>query len=244
MNFDEKITGWDFSAYFNSGKMKETPLPWDYSEIVKRYFSNTDSLLDMGTGGGEFLKTLSPLPANTYATENYLPNIKIAEDNLNPLGVKVISGYEDSSLPFAGGMFDLVINRHEYYDASEICRILKPGGYFITQQVKWNCDKEIPELLGVKFDPEYKGWSLQKALKDLGEFSFSVILQDECEGYTEFCDPDVLIAYINTVSWLVPDFSREKYHDKLLSASEIIRSEGCFKTTLDRFIIVMKKMEI
>ena len=241
MKIEEKITGWDFSAFTRSGRMIESPLPWDYAAIVNQYMPNVEVLLDMGTGGGEFLKTLAPLPPIVYATENYLPNIKVAEKNLSSLGVKVISGYEDSSLPFKNDMFDLVVNRHEYYDPSEVYRILKPGGYFITQQVKGNCDIEIPELLGVNFDPEFKDWSLHKALNDLRELSFRIILQNECAGYTEFCDLDVLIAYIDTVNWLVPDFCWEKYHDKLLSAEEVFRKKGSIKTTLNRFIIVIQK---
>ena len=42
---------------------------------------------------------------------------------------------EDKPLPFADNSFDLVLNRHDSYDVNEVRRVLKPGGYFITQDV-------------------------------------------------------------------------------------------------------------
>ncbi len=239
-NADE-ITGWDFSPLAQSGRMKETPLPWDYTAIVKEYIPRAGSMLDMGTGGGEFLKTLTPLPTKTYATENYEPNIIIAEENLKPLGVKIVSGFNDNSLPFENDLFDLVINRHEYYEPSEVSRILKPGGYFITQQVKGNCDKEILELLKINTEVEFADWSLRAAVNELDKNNFKILQQNESAGYTEFSDIDALVSYIKVINWLVPDFTREKYKDKLLIAEGIIRSEGSFKSTYDRFFIIAKK---
>jgi SAM-dependent methyltransferase len=237
----EEITGWDFSNLTNCGRMKETPLPWDYAAIVKKYIPNAVTMLDMGTGGGEFLKTLAPLPAHTYATENYEPNVKIAEENLKSLGVQVVSGFKDDELPFKNDLFDLIINRHEYYEPSEVLRLLKPGGYFITQQVKGNCDMEILELLKVNTEIDFSDWSLGAAVNELEKNRFIIIQHNESTGYTEFSDIDALIAYIKVINWLVPDFTREKYKDSLLVAEDVIRMEGSFKCTLDRFYLLAYK---
>ena len=91
---------------------------------------NVESLLDMGTGGGEFLSLLQPLPPNTYATEGYAPNVPIAKERLESLGVKVyaiIDDDENANLPFEDNQFDLIINKHESYTPNEIFRILKGG---------------------------------------------------------------------------------------------------------------------
>ena len=241
MKKETEITGWDFSPLVQSGRMNETPLPWDYAAIVKEHIPRAGSMLDMGTGGGEFLKTLTPLPTKTYATENYEPNVKIAEENLKPLGVQVVSGFKDDELPFENEMFDLVINRHEYYEPSEVSRILKPGGYFITQQVKGNCDKEILELLKINTEVEFADWSLRAAVNELDKNNFTIIQQNESTGYTEFSDIDALISYIKVINWLVLDFTREKYKENVLSAEDTIRSEGSFKSTYDRFIVTARK---
>jgi len=241
MKKETEITGWDFSALARNGRMKETPLPWDYAAIVKEYIPRAKTMLDMGTGGGEFLRTLIPLPIHTYATENYRPNIKIAEENLKPLGVQVVSGFKDEQLPFDDNFFDLVINRHEFYSPRETRRILKPGGYFITQQVKGNCDNEILELLNFNTKTEFSDWSLGAAINELEKNNFTIILQNESTGYTAFSDIDALVSYIKVINWLVPEFTREKYKENLLIAEDTIRSEGSFKSTFDRFIVIARK---
>lgn len=48
------IKGWDFSHIRNRYK-EEDDLPWDFGSIIKSYLHDTDYLLDMETGGGEFL---------------------------------------------------------------------------------------------------------------------------------------------------------------------------------------------
>jgi hypothetical protein len=40
--------GWDFS--YLEGRMIESPLPWDYKNIVEENLLNKNYLLDMGTG--------------------------------------------------------------------------------------------------------------------------------------------------------------------------------------------------
>jgi len=239
------LSGWDFSELTASGRMRESGLPWDYHKIVKEKMSGILRLLDMGTGGGEFLKTLAPLPQETYATEGYEPNVKIAASNLKPYGVKVITGYKNEALPFEDNLFDLVINRHEYYVPSEVKRILKPGGFFVTQQVKWDVDKEIIELLGRKPEEaaaEYYGWSIETAERDLLETGFEIMVSEQAEGFTYFADTAALISYIKVINWLIPDFTPQKYENELKKAEQIIFQNGSFQSALNRFLILAKKL--
>ncbi|HHV95300.1 MAG TPA: class I SAM-dependent methyltransferase [Clostridiaceae bacterium] len=122
---NKKFEGWDFSYLESTGRMQEFPLRWNYRNKVKSRMSGISSLLDMGTGGGEFLSSLVPLPEYTCATEGYEPNIPVARKRLEPLGVKVYRVDDDEFLPFNDETFDLVINRHESYSAKEVKRILK-----------------------------------------------------------------------------------------------------------------------
>lgn len=241
MKNEINISGWDFSQLTETGRMRETALPWDYHAIVKQYMVGVNRMLDMGTGGGEFLKTLAPLPMETYATEGYEPNVQIAEENLIPLGVKVISRYKDNSLPVESNYFDLIINRHEYYDPGEVNRILKPGGYFVTQQVKGNCDDTIIKLFGAKNEADHADWSIAKAASELKLNNFDVILQNEMEGFTEFLDTEALVSYLRVINWIVPDYTNEKYSAEINKARKIIEVKGRFRSTLDRFLIVSKK---
>ncbi|MBL8016465.1 MAG: methyltransferase domain-containing protein [Ignavibacteria bacterium] len=242
MNDEVNLTGWDFSALTNSGRMKETPLPWDYAEIVKLHIPAAQRMLDMGTGGGEFLKTLSPLPQETYATEGYAPNVGIAEANLNPLGVKIVSGYSDDSLPFESGFFDIVINRHEYYVPHEVYRLLRPGGFFITQQVAGNCDESLLTALGKQVPAETKNWCLRSAAKEIEAAGFEILQQEEAAGFTIFADIGAVTSYLKIINWLIEDFTVEKYSQELKQIEREINISGSFSSTLDRFLLVCRKL--
>ena len=129
----QDFSGWDFS--FLTNRMVSQPLSWGYRQRMSEHIKTATALLDMGAGGGEFLASLAPLPRTTYSTEAYLPNVPIARERLEPLGVQVIELASHERLPFDDAQFDLVTNRHEAYSTPEVFRILRPGGTFITQGV-------------------------------------------------------------------------------------------------------------
>lgn len=75
------IRGWDFSP-IHSRYTAETDLPWDYENIVRSHLEETAALLDMDTGGGEFLLSLGHPPDKTSATEGYPPNAALCRQTL------------------------------------------------------------------------------------------------------------------------------------------------------------------
>jgi SAM-dependent methyltransferase len=158
MTYEEQIEaaeaaafqGWDFS--YLTGRWLEREPHWSYEAIMREALVGVGSLLDMGTGGGEFLASLAPLPADTAATEGYAPNVPLARQRLAPLGIEVAAMSDDDALPFADGRFDLVINRHEFYDPIEVYRVLKPGGLFITQQVGGQDNIELNKAVAGESD--------------------------------------------------------------------------------------------
>ena len=161
------FSGWDFSHIISTGRMVEAPLTWSYGSILLRELRNTPSLLDMGTGGGEYLSSLQPLPPYTFATEGYVPNVPIARSRLEPLGVKVYEARGNSTtLPFVDNQFDLIINRHEAYSAREVYRILKPGCHFITQQVGGSNNADLNLLFNAPLY-QYAFWQLDYAVQEL-----------------------------------------------------------------------------
>jgi len=140
--------------------MVTAPLSWSYTSELLPAVRLVESLLDMDTGGGEFLAGLQPLPAHTCATEGYAPNIPIARQRLEPLGVTVVETGEDDLLPFADGEFDLVINRHGSFLSEEVFRVLNPGGRFVTQQVGGSNDWGLNEMLGAEPNRQWENWTL------------------------------------------------------------------------------------
>ena len=128
---EHPFSGWDFS--YMEDRVRNAPLTWSYVSKILPLVRKVDSLLDMGTGGGELLSSLLSLPKHTCTTEGYEPNVSLARKRLEPLGVRVCKYESDENLPFNDEEFDLIINRHESYSPNEVNRILKHGGYFVTQ---------------------------------------------------------------------------------------------------------------
>lgn len=75
------IHGWDFS-HIRNRYTEEEDLPWDYRETILRYLRPQMRLLDIDTGGGEFLLSLNHPHENTAATEGYPPNAELCRDRL------------------------------------------------------------------------------------------------------------------------------------------------------------------
>ncbi|MCG3222970.1 MAG: SAM-dependent methyltransferase [Candidatus Heimdallarchaeota archaeon] len=236
--YEHPFSGWDFSHIRD--RMVSSPLPWSYASKILPKLIGVDSLLDMGTGGGEFLaNNFQPFPKNTCATEAFGPNVPLAKKRLEPLGVKVVKICGDGSLPFKNKEFELIINQHEYYDATEVFRILKKGGEFITKQVDGSNDKELADLLGATCTADE--WTLKSASKELERAGFNITEKLAGVQLARFFDIGAVVFFLKIVPWAISDFSIEKYKDKLFALHEKIFAEGYIEVKNPRFMIVAKK---
>ena len=234
------FSGWDFS--YLTDRMVSSPLSWNYHDIVLPYLRETETMLDMGTGGGEVLSEFSPLPPVTYATEQYKPNVEVARNKLEPLGIQVIYVEEEQeppynrNLPFEDGFFDLILNRHEAYYPPELMRILKPGGMFITQQVGGNHNHDLIYFLTGE-PVKMPNWNLKSAVEELETAGFRVTLQQEEKGYNRFFDIGAIVYMLLAVPWTVEDFTAQGYRDKLRDLHLKISTDGYYDSTMSCFII-------
>lgn len=235
----ERVSGWDFSVLEN--RMLESDLKWDYVKIIDNYVQPSVNLLDLGTGGGELLSRFADKEMNIYATESYTPNIEIAGNRLKKFGARLISDYTDDKLPFEDCFFDLIIDRHESYNAGEIYRILKPGGYFITQQVDGKSELTINNILNIKPNEEFFNWNLTSAKNGLIKSSFSIIRSDEDTGYTRFADTEAVMFYIRSVPWQFRDFEKINFTETENKLREYFSENEFLDVIKIRFLIVAKK---
>ncbi|MEM7030909.1 MAG: methyltransferase domain-containing protein [Chloroflexota bacterium] len=230
-----EITGWDFSLL--ADRWQENDPTWDYRQIVIDHLPKANSLLDMGTGGGEFLSALPNLPQLTKATESYAPNIPIARKRLEPLGISVFTFEDDDHLPFEDQAFDLIINRHESFSATELYRLLKPGGRFLTQQVGGQDNIEINQALQDKVDMTYAHWHLDSARQPLEQAGFQIVEAWEEFPETRFQDIGAIIIYLKAAPWQIEGFDVDLYRDQLFALHQRINTEGFFATTTHRFYL-------
>ncbi len=126
-------SGWDFSRMIT----EREPVPWDYVEVVSTFLRPTDVVLDIGTGGGERLLSLShnyhsavgvdPDPDMVRAAQSnarYVANVRFLQasaERLEPL--------DDATL------LDVVLTRNAPVDVPELHRVTKADGLFICQGV-------------------------------------------------------------------------------------------------------------
>ena len=236
------ITGWDFSHI--EGKYEEEDhFPWNYADEISNVLYSDKKLLDIDTGGGEFLLSLGHPFDKTSATEGYAPNVELCKKRLIPLGIdfRELTDYKNSG--FENGEFDVVINRHGDFDAKELYRIIKPGGYFITQQVGEDNDRDIVRFLMPDNPKPFPGHNLKNNVKKLTDVGFTVIKAEECFSPIRFFDTCALVWFAKIIEWEFDGFSVEKCFDKLLSVEKIIREKGSFNGTTHRFFIKAKKAE-
>lgn len=234
------MKGWDFS-HLQGRYTEEENLPWDYDVIVRSHLSPEKTLLDMGTGGGEFLLTLGHPPAMTTVTEGYPPNAELCREWLAPLGIRVVEADGEDPLPLPDSAFDLVINRHEPYNIPELRRILKPGGLFITQQVGEDNDRDLAELLLPGTEKPFPGLNAVKQARRFREAGFTVLRQEEAFRPIRFFDVGALVWFARVIPWEFPDFSVEACFGRLLEAQRILEEKGEIRGMTHRFLLVARK---
>jgi SAM-dependent methyltransferase len=232
--YEAPFSGWDFS-YLKGRWSLESP-PWNYEEMVSQLTKKTTALLDIDTGGGEFLASLTPLPTHTRATEGWKPNVSVARAKLEPLGVKVIETHEsDMCLPFGDAEFDLVINRHGSFKPAEIFRILKPGGIFLTQQVAGNNLRDFAEAFDTGIPLPFLKETFEYYKQEFQSAGFKLIKTEEWRGKQEFFDVGAIAYYVKAIPWTAPGFDIEKnmkdldkLQHKLDDGERLIFTQGRF----------------
>jgi len=207
-------------------------------------------MLDMGTGGGEFLSQLSPRPPMTVACEAWPPNVPVAAARLRSLGIPVVQdeGAPDNTdqdstergrLPFRDGAFALIANRHEAFLADEVSRVLSPGGLFITQQVDFHSYDDLYRLLGLRVPEQADSW-LPLARQQVHDAGLTVETALSGEERHEFRDVSAVVYYLRSVSWAIPQFSMDACAPQLRAAHEA-PDNWPLPVRLRRFLLIAAK---
>ena len=232
------MSGWDFSHL--NGRLEEPELPWDYRAKVLDFLKPESRILDMGTGGGEFLLSLRHPFRQTCVTESWEPNVRLCEKKLAPLGITVRACEENGPIPYEDGRFDIVLNRHASYNIDEVRRVLKPGGYFITQQVGGSNGLRLRKLL-CGAETSIPDFNLENELPRIMQAGFSVNYKNQ--SYTEYRFKDVgaLVWYAKVIPWEFPDFTVDSCLPQLEVLDDLCEKQGYIPHTQHRFIIIARK---
>jgi SAM-dependent methyltransferase len=218
-----------------------------FAAIVDAHAQASPDLLDMGTGGGEWLSRLPHLPARTVATEGWAPNVPVARARLEPMGVEVVAvrgapdnvdqvgAFQGGDLPFPDGSFHLVTNRHESFVAREVARILVPGGRFLTQQVASGLADDFHRLLEEELPVIAKPWTLALAVQQITDAGLEI--EDAAEGSDRlsFADIGAFAWYLKNLPWVYPGFSIADVRTKLERLHHRIQKNGALIVQMPLF---------
>ena len=234
------IQGWDFS-HIQGRYEEENDLPWSYRAVIEQYLESRYRLLDLDTGGGEFLLSLRHPYSNTSATEAYPPNVRLCEKTLCPLGVDFHRADASEDLPFEDEAFDIVINRHGSFCVSELHRVVKRGGIFITEQVGAENDTALVELLLPGTELPFPEMRLKLVSKRFQKAGFVILQSQEAFRPIKFYDVGAFVWFAHVIAWEFPGFTVEKCLKELYRAQEILEQTGCLEGQIHRFLLAARK---
>lgn len=184
-----------------------------------------------------------------------------AISTLGPLGVHVVSclGADDNpapqrrarpGLPFADDSFDLILNRHESFDANELARVAADDGTFLTQQVGNRESASVRELLGLP--PAAAAWTRDLAVGDPVAGGWCVTASAEAYPTVRFRDIAALIGYVRSTPWSFPDLAADSergWTDPPVGAALRAAHEACVRecevaATGHRFWVKAVRVEV
>lgn len=216
----QPMEGWDFSWLEKRAPITQK-LPWNYGALAGEAAREAKRMLDMGTGGGEFLRGLRPRVAFTVADEAWPPNVPVAASNLRTHGIPVVQdeGAPDNMdqaedpmrgrLPYRAEAFDVVLNRHESFASAEVHRVLRAGGMFTSQQVDFHTYDDLYDALELDLPPQEDSW-LPLAVSQVEAAGLEVRDARQGEEIQSFGDVGGFVWYLLSVSWSVPEFDLER----------------------------------
>ena len=227
--------GWDFSS-MNTQRQN---VPWDYVDEVKKHLRPSDEALDIGTGGGERFMQLAPYFKQGVGTDIDPEMVAIATQNAKDI-TNLTYLVMNEKLEELDCQFDIIINRHAPIDLGAIKNHLKPGGYFITQQVGEKNMQNVKLALGR---------SAEKPPVTIAEVKNSGF---DCVEYREYNveyvvhDIASLVFWLNALDMLHADLAGE---DALKSADTLnnilsnnVDNRG-FVTNEQRYLVVAKYVQ-
>jgi SAM-dependent methyltransferase len=237
----EPVAGWDFS--WLAGRATEERPAWGYSGLLAGAIGAASAVLDIQTGGAEVLTAavraagIRPPPPVLAATESWPPNAALARQRLAPLGGTVSEVGDTDPLPFPGAAFDLVVSRHPTVTLwPEIARVLRPGGRYLSQQIGAGTNRELYEyLMGPQ--PDNEGRSADRAAAAAQAAGLLVTRLEGQALRVEFFDVGAVVYFLRKVVWTVPDFSVDRYRDRLVALHEEIEATGRFTCYARRVLI-------
>jgi SAM-dependent methyltransferase len=229
------VSGWDFSWLM--GRATEERPPWGYARLLASRLRDVGSALDVDTGGGEVVAEAAVLPPRMVVTEGWPPNAARAYRLLGARGVGVV-GASGDRLPFPERTFDLVTSRHPVRPSwPEIHRVLRVNGRYLAQHVGPSSAFELIEFFLGPLPRERQERDPSVAVRAATAAGLPVVELREARCRMEIRDIGAVVYLLRKCVWWVPDFTVERYADRLRELDRQIRTDGPFVAHSTRYLI-------
>jgi SAM-dependent methyltransferase len=242
------LRGWGWSRL----RVDRDPVPWNYLSVVQGYLTPSTYVLDIGTGGGEKFLELSSYFGRGIGIDRKPEMIRTALENRPPALAERVSFevMKAQDLKFADGTFEVIINRHAPIFYEEVARVLKPGGYFITQQVGGRNTQNIFDAFGWGSNGDYwrrffaeRGMAFREisALVELfPRAGCGVIAHDEYDVPYYFGDVESLIFWLKW-SPLPEDLDPDRHSKQVTQLIDRYRTPRGIETNEHRELLIVQK---
>jgi SAM-dependent methyltransferase len=235
-----KLDGWDFSRL----RAGHAPLLWDYGHVVRQYLRPTDRVLDIGTGGGEIFFSLAACFGEGVGIDQDPAMIEAARRNRSSLslGHMSLAVMEGSDLGFDADTFDVVLLRHLRVYVDEIVRVLRQGGYFITQMIGQRSSLNILDAFGwtpASFGPDW--WQPVDELADwFQRLGCRMVARAEYDLPCWFHDPESFLFWLMSVPW-PEEIELDKHWKNINRVLETTHTERGIETNEHRGLLIVQK---
>ena len=153
----------------------------------------------------------------------------------------VVAQEDRPTLPFGSETFELVVSRHPvetWWD--EVARILRPGGRYLSQQIGPHSMGELTEFfMGPQPATSPRTPELARERAIAAGLRVDDLRMERLRA--TFADVAAVVYFLRLVIWTVPDFSVEKYRDRLTAMHRDISVKGPFVAHATRFLIEATK---
>lgn len=205
-------SGWDFTRMAT----EREPVPWDYLELVPKFLRPTDVVLDVGTGGGERLLSLSNNFGTAVGIDPDPDMVRVSRDNaVGRSNVRFLQASVECLAPLDDGTFDVVLTRHAPVYVPELDRVTKADGLFICQGVGSRNMANIRQAFNTGSEVLYVD-AQQSMLNDLSARGWQLIAEAQYNVRYWVKDVPSLIFWFKAIAGaneIPADFSIATHHD-------------------------------
>jgi SAM-dependent methyltransferase len=237
--------GWSFDRM----RAASDPAPWEYEDVVRRYLQPSRQVLDIGTGGGERFLALAPFFGTGLGVDVSPAMSEVAQENTPPdlVGKVSFAIMPAEELRVPDHAFDIVLNRHSVVHVDEIVRVLRPGGFFITQGVGSRNTQNICAVFGCNPGGEYvsdvghKWGTASESRAAFEERGCAFVAQAEYDIRYWFLDVESLLFWLKAIP-IPQDFEIERQWQQVDHILTEYQNPVGIETNEHRELLIVRKL--